>query len=116
MSESLDLRSSQRQPPPVAELLALLGEVLTRLADAIGTQNGVVPEALDAGQASRFCGVSVNKWHSMNAAGHFPAPVELGDRCPRWLRSELVLWLRAGVPSRARWASMREPLLRRLGA
>lgn len=94
------------QPDPLPQTLA-------RLAEALDAMCGVAPEGLTAEQAARYCGVSVSKWHSMNAGGACPAPVELGDRCPRWLRSELFAWLRQGAPSRAVWRQIREQSLRR---
>ena len=72
-------------------------------------------EGLTAERAAALVGVSVSKFYAMNLSGQIPAPVELGDRCPRWLRSELLLWLRHGAPSRARWALIRDALLRKVG-
>jgi len=89
--------------PFALALLALLREA-TEAATA---------EGLDAAGAATFIGVSVSKWHAMNAGGLCPAPVELGDRCPRWIRSELRSWLLGGAPPRVRWAAMREAALRR---
>lgn len=74
----------------------------------------VTAEGLDPASAAALLGVSVRKLHEMNSAGQIPAPVELGDRCPRWLKSELVLWLRHGAPNRAKWVLMRDTLMRRV--
>lgn len=86
---------------------------LARLAEALLPADQVVPEALDASQAAKLCGVGRTKWHDLNTRGLCPSPVELGDRCPRWLRSELLAWLRAGAPPRIRWHNMRDACLRK---
>ncbi len=99
--------------PGAHDPLQLLANMLAKIASACAPTDGVVPEALDASQAATLCGISKSKWHAMNAAGQCPAPVELGDRCPRWLRSELMGWLRHGAPTRVRWVMMREQVLRR---
>ena len=98
--------SANPQLDPFA--LALL-QLLRDAAEASST------EGLTAERAAAFVGVSVSKFYAMNLSGQIPAAVELGDRCPRWLRSELLLWLRHGAPSRARWALMRDALLRKVG-
>lgn len=100
-------------PPAVSD--DAIGSALERLADLIADRSGVAPEALDAAQAARLCGVCRSKFHSMNSARQCPAPVELGDRCPRWLASELRAWLRAGAPARAAWQQIRAIELRRAG-
>lgn len=99
------------EPEPVSaeELVPLLA----RLCRALEAPDGVAPEGLDPPAAAAFVGVSVSKWHAMNAAGYCPAPVELGDRCPRWLRGELRAWLYAGAPARATWSQIRRDVLRR---
>jgi predicted DNA-binding transcriptional regulator AlpA len=112
MSERLDEQQLQSQP---REPLVLLGDLLSRLAEVLGPADGVAPEALDAGLAARLCGVSRSKWHAMNAEGLAPSPVELGDRCPRWLRSELLAWLRSGAPPRLRWLALRDSAMRHVG-
>jgi predicted DNA-binding transcriptional regulator AlpA len=94
---------------PTDEGISLLREIRDRLGEA-------PPEGLDAAAAARLIGISVSKFRAMDAAGEVPAPVQIGTgRCPRWLRSELLAWLRAGAPSRLRWAQMREVLLKRAG-
>jgi predicted DNA-binding transcriptional regulator AlpA len=70
-------------------------------------------EGLTADQAAAYVGVSVRKWHEMNGSGKCPAPVELGDRCLRWPRSELKAWLLAGAPTRVTWRVLREREMRR---
>lgn len=89
-----------------AAVSALLAEVESLRAPA--------PEGLSPQAAATLIGVSPAKLHDMNARGLMPAPVELGTgRCPRYLRSELFAWLRAGAPPRAKWHGMRDAALRR---
>lgn len=98
-------------PDPVALLVAALLKV-AELAEG----GGIVPEGLTAPESARLTGVPVSKWHALNAAGHCPAPVEIGDGpCPRWLRSELLAWMRHGCPVRAMWRHMRDAAPRRVG-
>jgi predicted DNA-binding transcriptional regulator AlpA len=97
-------------PDPLARLI----ELVERIAVAVET---TAPEGLAPRDAAALVGVSVSKWHYLNAHGLCPQPAELGEgRLPRWSRGELVAWLRAGAPARARWATMRENSLRKLGA
>jgi predicted DNA-binding transcriptional regulator AlpA len=96
-------------PTPSDQLLLLLA----RLAAALEDFDGIAPEGLAAGQAAAFVGVSRRKWYEMDAAGLCPASVQLGDRCPRWLKSELQAWLRHGAPTRVTWRQIRDQALRR---
>ena len=65
-------------------------------------------EGLDAAAAAALVGISRSKWHDLDARGLCPAAVQIGvGRCPRWLRSELIGWLRAGAPARSRWLVIR---------
>lgn len=95
--------------------------LIAALADAVAQRIAasppvVIPEGLAAADAAAFIGVSVSKFRAMDNAGHVPAPAMLGDgNCPRWSRSELVAWLRAGAPSRPRWILQRDTALRRVG-
>ncbi len=100
-----------------AEALRLLAEVLKQVTAACDPAAAVTPEALTADQAAVLCGVSRSKWYDLDAAGQCPAPVEIGDSggCRRWLRSELLAWLRAGAPSRVKWLAIREAVARRVG-
>jgi predicted DNA-binding transcriptional regulator AlpA len=96
----------------ITTALARVEALLARIADGVdaGRAEGLAPSA-----AAQFIGVSLAKLHDMNAHGLLPAPADLGDRCPRWSRGELVAWLRAGTPGRARWNLMRDTALRRAG-
>jgi predicted DNA-binding transcriptional regulator AlpA len=89
--------------------------LLARVVELLEQQAAGEPEGLDPSAAARFIGVSVAKVHQMNRDGLMPAPAELGDRCPRWARSELKAWLLAGSPSRVRWIHQRDIALRRAG-
>ena len=96
---------------PTLEVIALLARIAAAVEGA-----SVVPEGLNAEDAGRLCGVSRAKFLEMDGKGQTPRRVELGDgRCPRWLRSELVAWLRRGAPSRALWTQIRQVELRRAG-
>jgi len=87
-------------------------ELLERIADGIdaGRAEGLAPA-----DAAALLGISTSKLHELNARGLMPAPSELGDRCPRWSRTELKTWLLAGAPGRARWNLMRDTTMRRTG-
>jgi predicted DNA-binding transcriptional regulator AlpA len=111
--------ADQNAPPrdrqdEIVALLRQMTGLLGQVVDFISTLGAGV-EALDASQAARLCGVSVSKFRAMSDRGLCPAPVELGDRCPRWNRSELLAWLRSGAPPRSRWREMRETAIRRAG-
>ena len=98
-------------PDPVA----LLAEVLARVASMAATSDAVAPEALTIADAAKFCGVSPSMWRSLDSRGLCPAPIQIGDggRCPRWVKAELIAWLRNGAVSRVRWQMMRDSVLPR---
>ena len=74
-------------------------ELLKRIADALDAQQA---EALDAAQAAALCNVSRAKWYGLDASGRIPEGVTIGNQ-RRWLRDELIAWLRAGAPARSTW-------------
>ena len=73
-------------------------------------QSPTEPLAVDAAGAARLCGLSRSKWFELDSAGKVPRALRFaGDRCPRWVVSELHEWLRAGAPPRDQWeARLRE--------
>jgi predicted DNA-binding transcriptional regulator AlpA len=89
-----------------------LNELLTVLREIRDLLDAGSAEVLDPAGAARFLGISVSKVHQLNAAGELPSPAELGERCPRWSRTELKAWLFAGAPGRSRWEAMRHAALR----
>jgi predicted DNA-binding transcriptional regulator AlpA len=100
------------QTQPNAAITKLLAELADQLTRAIA--EAALVEGLSAQHAARFVGVSVSKWYAMNAAGECPQAVELGaSGCPRWLRSELLAWLRSNAPVRSKWRQMRDVVMRR---
>ena len=103
--------------PLTPELAGLLARALGEVAASLRDGSDVAPEALTPEQAAKLCGVSISKWHQMAATSQTPSPIQLGDsgRCPRYLRGELLAWLKAGAPSRSRWELIRPPELKRTG-
>lgn len=94
------------QPDPVVTLAARLAEVL---------DSASFREGLTHAEAAALCGVSRSKWAEMYSRGQTPLPIELGDgKCLRFLRSELLAWMRSGAISRSRWLQVREQAMRRL--
>jgi predicted DNA-binding transcriptional regulator AlpA len=83
------MNRSQRQKMRVANLLA-------------------EPEALPAADAARLLGISRSLFFKMHSAGKVPMPAYLTERCPRWLRTELLDWLSAGCPDRLTWTKLRK--------
>lgn len=99
-------------PIPAPDLVS----TLARIADALAAQGGIVPEGLSPAEAARFIGVSPSKLHELNSRGLMPAPAELGDgKCPRFSRSILSAWLKAGAPSRIQWLAMKDSVMRKTG-
>lgn len=100
--------------PALADVLARLDAIAGILTNLLNAGSGIRPEAVDAAQAAVIAGVSISKWRQMDADGLCPSPIQLGTgRCPRWLYGEILCWLKAGAPSRARWSAMREAAMRR---
>jgi hypothetical protein len=93
------------RPNPLDEILKLLREI----------RDGITVEGLDPEYAARFCGVSLATWHEWDRRAMCPEPARPTDRLPRWSRTELLAWIRAGMPGRSRWALMRDVALRRAG-
>jgi predicted DNA-binding transcriptional regulator AlpA len=63
---------------------------------------------VDIAGAAQLLGISESHLYQMRATGHFgPTPIRLG-RCVRFLVSEIVEWVHAGCPPRARWLVTRD--------
>jgi predicted DNA-binding transcriptional regulator AlpA len=53
--------------------------------------------------------ISRSQFFKQQSAGKIgPTPVYFGARAPRYLRSEVEEWLRAGAPNRLTWQRLRE--------
>jgi predicted DNA-binding transcriptional regulator AlpA len=107
----------QGEPPDytlyIEELIARMDKIIVILSERREVSQA---EGLSAREAAAFCGVSVAKWHGLNADALIPAPAELGTgRCPRWVRTELRAWLLAGTPPRRTWNDQRQTAMRRVG-
>jgi predicted DNA-binding transcriptional regulator AlpA len=63
-------------------------------------------EAIGAADSAALCGISKPSWDRMNSAGKTPQPIRLLGSV-RWMRAELLDWLAAGAPDRARWEAMK---------
>lgn len=95
---------------------ANLADVLAELRAIRAVMECGPAEGLDASAAAALCGISRAKWHSLVSSGLAPESVQLGTGCcPRWMRSELLAWMRAGAPSRQQWAMMKSQTMRRAG-
>jgi predicted DNA-binding transcriptional regulator AlpA len=96
-----------------SDRLARVEELLARAVTALEAGQA---EGLAATEAAAFVGVSISKFRELDANGLIPSPARLGDgNCPRWSRTELGAWFRAGAPSRLRWTAMRDSVLKRAG-
>ena len=60
---------------------------------------------LTAEQAAVLIGIGRAHFFKLRSADRIPAPLRLG-RCVRWLRDDLVEWLRLGCPPRERFEAM----------
>jgi len=70
------------------------------------TTSPLNPLAVDVGGAARLLAISESRLFAMRRAGKFgPVPVPMG-RCCRYRVAELVAWVNAGCPARARWQAM----------
>ncbi|HHN46419.1 MAG TPA: helix-turn-helix domain-containing protein [Planctomycetes bacterium] len=72
---------------------------------------GAGTEAVDAvlitaSDAARLCGLGRSTWWRLHSSGQVPMPVKVG-RATRWNLSELLAWIEAGCPSRARWKTVK---------
>jgi predicted DNA-binding transcriptional regulator AlpA len=99
-----------------------LADILTRVANAVERIDqkldaAAIPvELVDADGLARMLGVSRSFVHSLDNRGLIPASVTVGDgRATRWLVREIRAWTAASCPSRPRWASIRDQILRRAG-
>ncbi len=82
-------------------------------ANAIQANEGLL---IDSKAVARLLSVSKRHVEKMNCSGELgPAAIKLG-RCCRWRRSEILRWIEAGCPARARWLAMQaRPGLRLAG-
>lgn len=84
----------------------LLGRLLATLgAAAQPASPELQAEGLAAPDAARLLGISTSAFYDLDSRGLVPTAVTLGDgkTLRRWRRSELIAWLAAGAPARARW-------------
>lgn len=56
-------------------------------------QTDDAPILLSAAGAARLCSVSLRQFHNKRKVPGFPAPILLGPRSARWIRSELQSYL-----------------------
>lgn len=63
---------------------------------------GEVPVLWTMKDVARQLGISHMQWWRMSRRKLTPTPVRLG-RCVRWLREEIILWLRAQAPDLKTW-------------
>jgi predicted DNA-binding transcriptional regulator AlpA len=90
------------------QAVELLADLLGTLGAAIQPAGELLPEGLAAPDAAKLLGISASKFYDLDARGLLPEAVTLGDtNCRRWRRSELIAWLAAGAPSRAKWEQNR---------
>ena len=62
---------------------------------------------VDNAGAAKLLGISESHLYALKRTARLgPAPIRLG-RCCRYRVSELVEWVNAGCPARARWQAMR---------
>jgi predicted DNA-binding transcriptional regulator AlpA len=59
-----------------------------------------------AHQAASLLGISAPTWWRRDAAGLCPRAVRHG-RTTRWRRDELLQWIEAGCPPRAKWEQVK---------
>jgi predicted DNA-binding transcriptional regulator AlpA len=65
------------------------------------------PLAVDNAGAAKMLGISESHLYALKRTARLgPTPIRLG-RCCRYRVSELVEWVNAGCPARARWQAMR---------
>ncbi len=64
------------------------------------------PLLLSAAEAAEALRISVRHFYKLHSSGRVPRPVRLG-RATRWRAQELIDWLEAGAPARARWEASR---------
>jgi prophage regulatory protein len=73
-------------------------------ADAVG------PILFTPEQTAAALGIGRSQLWRLHSAGRLPAPVRLGQRCPRWRADELRVWVAAGCPSRDEWEKIKRTL------
>jgi predicted DNA-binding transcriptional regulator AlpA len=62
---------------------------------------------LDVRKAAALCGMSRTSWYRAESSGKVPRAVRIGGSV-RWRRDELLRWIDAGCPARAKWDIIRE--------
>ena len=72
------------------------------------TEQHPQPLALSGEDAAGMLGISRGHFLKLHASDHLgPKPIRLG-RCVRWLRDDLIAWLKADCPPRERWDQIKE--------
>lgn len=62
---------------------------------------------VDVVEAAAMCRMSRTMFYKLHSSGRTPRPVKLGT-LTRWNRRELLDWIEAGCPPRAKWETMRK--------
>jgi predicted DNA-binding transcriptional regulator AlpA len=109
--------STDAATPEKTANFADLERAIRDLTAKLDVLAGVVPEALTRREASTLIGVSVSHFGTMERSGELgPMAVHVGgERSVRYVRGELVEWLKAGAPHRIKWQAMRAAGSRRAG-
>jgi len=91
---------------PDGEMLCLLNEILKRLEPA--------PELLTVKDLAELLNISAAHIYKMMERDQLLLPIYIGSgrRLPRWRRTEILLWINHGAPSRPEWNSLRIQLSR----
>jgi predicted DNA-binding transcriptional regulator AlpA len=79
--------------------------MLTATDTSVESTNTTIIETatVNVAQAARLCGISEGHFYGLTRTGRFgPTPIRLG-RSVRYLRQEILDWLKAGAPPRQRW-------------
>jgi predicted DNA-binding transcriptional regulator AlpA len=58
----------------------------------------IAPVLLNEQLAAEYIGVSVRKFHALRSEPWFPQAIELGPRCLRWHRDELLAGITKDAP------------------
>lgn len=95
----------------IGDRLAVMEQLLHRIAMAAESQ-GSLREMLTSEEAAEMLGISYSKFKELDNAGDVPAAIHFGERLPRWSRTEMLAWIRAGSPARSDWQRLREIRMR----
>lgn len=95
--------------------LAAFEKQCEMIAEAVKLIHANLNELLAADEVAKMCGMSKSSFLRLSDSGMAPASIKL-ERLRRWRRQEVLAWISAGCPNKARRSKTNQPAVRSASA